>query len=304
MKQTVKPSASQPGTGIDDHLPARDVSFTDRLVTGFALVGPLPPLLLVMVIVFAVGNPVFLSGDNLLNVATQSVVLLLITVGQTLVLITGGFDISVGANVALTSIVSSTVMVAVYGGYPQFEGQALFLGLIAALVVGCLVGLINGIGVAVLQVNPFIVTLATASVFGGVTLLVSGGSEVSGLPPTFTHGLGSGSWLGIPMPVLVSVPLVALVWAVLRWTRFGRHLYAIGSNAISARVAGIRRGRRRPGCGVHHGAHQRHEPSSPELESAGDRRGCGARARGGRRSVPQPRPHEGCTSGGRQWLTP
>lgn len=206
----------------------------------FARLGPLPALLVVLVIVFTAANPSFLGGDNLLSVSTQSVFLLLIALGQMLVLISGGMDLSVGANVALTSIVSATVMSAVYGDTPAFTPDAINAGFWTALVVGLVIGLANGLGVAVLNVNPFIVTLATASVFAGITLLISGGQEVGGLPRTFVYEVGSGSLAGIPVGVLLTVPVVVVLFLALGWTRYGRHLYAIGSNATAARVAGIK----------------------------------------------------------------
>ncbi|SKA79404.1 monosaccharide ABC transporter membrane protein, CUT2 family [Agreia bicolorata] len=206
----------------------------------FALIGPLPPLLLLMIIVFAIANPVFLSSANLITLATQSVFLLLVALGQMLVLVTGGFDLSVGANVALTSIVSASVMVAVYGDIDEYSGDAMWAGFFTAIVVGLVVGLVNGAGVAFLKVNAFIVTLASTSVFTGITLVISAGSEINGLPRAFTHEIGSGDVAGVPILVLLTLPVVLVLFVVLRWTRYGRHLYAIGGNPTAAKVAGVR----------------------------------------------------------------
>lgn len=207
----------------------------------FASAGPLPLLLVLLIAVFAVGNPVFLSNENLQSVATQSVYLLLIALAQMLILITGGFDLSVGANVALTSVSSSLVMRAVYGGVEGYSGEAVLWGFTTSMVVGLVVGLANGIGVAVLKVNAFIVTLATMSIFTGATMLVSGGSEVSGLPRLFTHEIGSGRLFGaIPIPFLLALPIVIALLVLLRWTKYGKSVFAIGGNPLAARVAGIR----------------------------------------------------------------
>lgn len=216
------------------------LTFGQRIVSGFALFGALPPLLLIMIIVFALANPIFLTPGNLITLATQAVFLLLVSLGQMVVLITGGFDLSVGSNVALTSVVSATVMAAVYGGMEEFTGEAVWSGFFIVLAVGLIVGLVNGIGVAFLKVNAFIVTLASMSIFAGITLVFSGGSQISGLPRFFTHEIGSGSLGGFPIPVLMTIPVIIIMLVVLRWTRFGRHLYAIGGNPNAATVSGIR----------------------------------------------------------------
>jgi ribose/xylose/arabinose/galactoside ABC-type transport system permease subunit len=205
----------------------------------FARIGALPIVLLAVIVVFAAASPVFLTAQNLSSLASQSVFLLLIATAQLIVLIAGGFDLSVGANVALTSVASATVTSAVYGGYPEFEGQAILWGAITALVVGAGVGLLNGFGVAVLKVNPFIVTLATSGIVAGVAIIVSRGQQITGLPPAYTHVVGSGSVIGIPWLLILSVPVVLVVHVLLSRTRFGRRIYALGGNPVAASVAGI-----------------------------------------------------------------
>lgn len=226
--------------GTKELVGANKLTFGQRAVSGFALFGALPPLLLIMIVVFAIANPIFLTPNNLVTLATQAVFLLLVSLGQMVVLITGGFDLSVGSNVALTSIVSATVMAAVYGGYEEFTAEAVWSGFFMVLLVGLVVGLVNGIGVAFLKVNAFIVTLASMSIFAGITLVISGGSQISGLPRFFTHEIGSGNIGGFPIPVLMTLPVVIVMLVVLRWTRYGRHLYAIGGNPNAAKVSGIR----------------------------------------------------------------
>lgn len=221
-----------------DRTPA--VGLPHLLVRGFVRLGPLPPILIALLIFFTFANSTFISSDNLLSVSEQGVFLLLVSLGQMMVLVSGGFDLSVGANVALTSIISSSVMATVYGGVSRFSTLSIIDGLLVALAVGLVVGLSNGIGVAFLGVNPFIVTLATSSVFAGVTLLVSGGEEVGGLPRAYVYDIGSGSFAGIPLLVLFTLPVVIALFVLLSLTRYGRQLYAIGGNPSSARVAGVR----------------------------------------------------------------
>jgi len=201
--------------------------------------GALPVALIICVIVFQMGNPRFLSSANLLNMLQQGVFLMLIAFGQMLVLLAGGFDLSVGAVVALTSIVSAQVMVAVAAAYPDAPGLAIAAGFFATLTVGIVCGLINGLGVAILKVNAFIVTLATASIFGGITLVISQGLQVSGLPRDFVYGIGSGFLLGLPVSAFLAAPALVIVYLLVCHMRFGRYLYAIGSNIRSAVVAGV-----------------------------------------------------------------
>lgn len=205
----------------------------------FARVGALPAVLVAVIVVFAAASPVFFTPQNFSSLASQSVFLLLIATGQLIVLIAGGFDLSVGANVALTSVASATVTSAVYGGVTEFEGQALVWGAVTALLVGAGVGLLNGLGVAVLKVNPFIVTLATSGIVAGIAVIVSRGQQVTGLPPLYTDAVGSGTVAGIPWLLILSVPVVLIVHLVLSSTRFGRRVYAVGGNAVAASVAGI-----------------------------------------------------------------
>jgi ribose transport system permease protein len=202
-------------------------------------IGILPVLIVIAVAVFGYGNPLFLGHENLVNILQQSVYLLLIALGQMMVLVSGGFDLSVGATVALTSIVSSMVMLMVGGGSPDASFLVVGIGAIAAIAIGALAGTVNAIGVSILRVNPFIVTLATASIFEGVTMLLSQGMEISGLPDFFVYTIGSGRIAGIPISVIFAVPTALIVYLIVDWTRFGRYLYATGSNPRATFVAGI-----------------------------------------------------------------
>lgn len=201
--------------------------------------GALPIILLVFIVVFQIGNPRFLSSANTINMLQQGVFLMLIAFGQMLVLIAGGFDLSVGSVVALTSIISAQVMVAVSAAFPESSLLPIAAGFLAMVCTGVFAGLINGFGVAVLKVNAFIVTLATASIFRGMTLLISQGVQVSGLPRDFVYKIGSGFVFGIPVSVLIAAPALVLIYILVHQMKFGRYIYAIGSNIKSAIVAGV-----------------------------------------------------------------
>lgn len=217
----------------------RIATFSQRAAKKIMVFGALPLVLLICIVIFQIGNPRFLSAANTINMSQQSVYLMLIAFGQMVVLMAGGFDLSVGAVVALTSIVSSKAMVAVSIIYPDAMWLAISAGFFSTLAVGLIAGFINGIGVAVLGVNAFVVTLATASIFQGVTLVISQGIQVGGLPRDFVYTIGAGFIAGIPVSALIAAPVLFSVYVLIHRMRFGRYIFAIGSNIKSAVVAGI-----------------------------------------------------------------
>jgi ribose transport system permease protein len=201
----------------------------------------LPFLFLVALIVFAMSAPGFYTVDNQLNVSRQSVYLMLVALAQLIVLVGGGIDLSVGTIVALSSVSAAMTMSGIYdNGNGGSAVWAITAGTLVAIAVGAIVGLINGIGTALLRIPSFMMTLGMSSVVFGVALLVSGGVPVYGLPPEFGETFGYGTFLGIPAPVLVVVGAIALVYVLLEWTRYGRHLYAIGGNPRAAALSGVR----------------------------------------------------------------
>lgn len=205
----------------------------------FVRLGTLPFLLVVAVVVFSLMSDNFLTGRNLLNVVRQSVYLAIVSMGQMLALLTGGFDLSVGTILALTSVVGASAMVAVLGAFPDAVGTAILLGCLAGIAAGTAVGVVNGFGVAVFGVSPFIMTLGMASVGFGIALYMTGGVPVYGMPQEFGDIFGFGSWLGIPTPIYVAAALAALLAVVLYQTPLGRYLYAVGGNVKAARLSGI-----------------------------------------------------------------
>ncbi|AWB07984.1 ABC transporter permease (plasmid) [Azospirillum humicireducens] len=209
----------------------------------FIRLGVLPFFLTAALIVFTLASDRFLTADNLVNVMRQSVYLVLISLGQMTVLITGGFDLAVGATVALTSVVAALVMAALGPMFPDAPALVIALGALAGFGVAALVGLANGTGVALFGVSPFIMTLGVSSVAAGGSLFLTGGVPVSGLPTEFADLFGFGRWLGIPVPVLVAAVAIAIAWVVMTRTRTGAHLYAVGGNIKAAKLSAIHTGR-------------------------------------------------------------
>ena len=186
----------------------------------------------------AVGQ--FPHQRNLLNVARQSTYLTMVSMGQMFALLTGGFDLSVGTTLAVTSVVGATG----HGGgatrpCPTAVALAIALGLLAGFGAGLSIGIVNGIGVALFNVSPFMMTLGMASIGFGIALYLTGGVPVYGMPPEFGDIFGFGSWLGIPAPVYVTVALIVLLYLLVNWTRLGRYFYAVGGNIKAARLSGI-----------------------------------------------------------------
>jgi ribose/xylose/arabinose/galactoside ABC-type transport system permease subunit len=204
-----------------------------------ARLGVLPLLLAAAVIVFSLLSPHFLSGQNLLNVARQSTFLAMVAMGQMLALLTGGFDLSVGKTLAITSVIGAMVMSATKGIFPDAVGLSIALGMLAGIAAGTLVGIVNGIGVALFNVSPFMMTLGTASISFGIALTLTSGVPVYGMPDAFGNIFGFGLFLDIPAPVYVTALLYVALYILLSWTAMGRYFYAIGGNFKASVLSGI-----------------------------------------------------------------
>jgi ribose transport system permease protein len=187
--------------------------------------------LLALVIVLSFATPAFLSQYNMSVVARQASFVGLIALGQTLVLLIGGIDLSVGAAAGLSAIFGSLLLTQTgVNPYAVLPITALF-----GMVLGC----INGFFVACLRLNPFIVTLASWEVFAGVTLVITKGYPIRPLGEQFRI-FGQGNILGIPIPVVIFLLAGAILSYMLARTRFGRNIYAVGGNRDAAELVGIR----------------------------------------------------------------
>lgn len=208
------------------------------LLSTFLRVGVLPFLLAAAIIVFSSLSDQFLSTQNLVNLIRQSVYLILVSMGQMLALATGGFDLSVGTILALTSVVSASVMSTLASDGASVT-SALLQGCGAGIAAGSAVGLVNGLGIALGRVSPFIMTLGVQSIGMGVALALTGGVPVSGIPDAFGDIFGFGSILGVPVPVAVTAVMVVAMYVLMTRTATGTHLLAVGGNAKAATLSGI-----------------------------------------------------------------
>jgi len=198
-------------------------------------VGPLAALIAVYILFTILSPETFGRTQNLVTMARQTVVVGIAAAGMTLVIISGGIDLSVGFVMGLAAVVMARAMQMLTGMPP---GVALGLGLVAAFAVSLVPGLINGLLIARLRVPAFIGTLGMYGVARGTGFLAAGGTTVPVNDP-WLFTMGSGKLWGVPIPVLITVALVIAMHYVLSQTRFGQYTYAIGGNRTAALRAGI-----------------------------------------------------------------
>jgi len=203
---------------------------TIRRLTQSPLVLPLVGLIVVSILMgFASEN--FFSASNILNVLRQVSINAILAVGMTMVILTGGIDLSVGAVMALAGTICAGLMVNM--------GMPGSVGLVGGLLVGLSLGLFNGLLVAWGRMPAIIVTLATMGIARGLGLIYSGGYPISGLP-SWISWFGIGRVGDIPVPVILMVIIYIVAWVLLERTPFGRHVYAIGGNETAARLSGVK----------------------------------------------------------------
>lgn len=192
--------------------------------------GPLIGLILIIVIL-SIMNPSFLAISNILNVLRQVSISALIAFGMTFVILTGGIDLSVGSTLALTGAIAASLLA---GGYDPI------LSMVIALVLGFILGAVNGIVITKGKVAPFIATLATMTIYRGLTLVFTDGKPISGLGDHASFQLfGKGYFLGIPVPVVTTILMFFIFYFILHNTTFGRKVYAVGGNEEAAKLSGI-----------------------------------------------------------------
>ncbi len=201
---------------------------------------PILICLIVIFLFFGIYEPKFLSGSNMVNIFRNSSYLIIVAIGQMLVLIMQGFDLSVGSVMALSSITTAITMVEVGKVYPEHLFLIMFCGIVAALIVGSLVGIVNGVCVAFLRVPAFMVTVATSSISTGIALSITTGVPIYGMPDEFTRGLAQLKLLNLPIIIFIAFFIVIILWFIMNWTKLGKYFYAVGGNEFASHVSGIR----------------------------------------------------------------
>ena len=197
----------------------------------------------------SMATPHFLTAGNIANVARQTAVTTILAAGQTFVILSAGIDLSVAATAGLSASVAAVLMTSQVQILGIPIGPVPFgVGMVIALMVGLLVGLLNGLIITKGRIPDFIATLGMLTTLRGVALLVTGGlpvpshltaTELKGYLPPALIWLGAGDIFGIPVAGLIALGVIILGWLILRYTAFGRAVYAIGGNREAARVSGI-----------------------------------------------------------------
>ncbi len=186
-------------------------------------------VIVLVAVAFSVINRLFLLPDNLINIARQMAVTAIVSVGMTFVMISGDIDVGVGGVACLTGMIVSLAMK---------SGVNMWLALVFGLLVGAMLGAVNGLLVTSFSLPSMVVTLAMMNFANGVASILTGGTAVYGLPDEFLF-IGRGSLLFIPSQVIIMAVLAVAGVIVLRKTPFGRHVYAIGGNKEVAKLSGI-----------------------------------------------------------------
>ncbi|UXV32994.1 ABC transporter permease subunit [Mammaliicoccus sciuri] len=188
--------------------------------------------LILLIVVISIMNSAFLDLSNLLNLLRQVSINGLIAFGMTFVILTGGIDLSVGSILALSSAFTAILIT---------SGLDPIVALIVGVLGGFLLGVCNGVLVTFGSMAPFIATLATMTIFRGLTLVVTDGNPITNLGDSYMFQLfGKGYFFGIPVPAVTMIIVFIILAIILQKTTFGRHTYAIGGNEVASKISGIK----------------------------------------------------------------
>jgi ribose transport system permease protein len=179
---------------------------------------------------FALASPEFLSPRNLSNIALQSAALIIVSLGMTLVILTEGIDLSLGAVLGLAGVVMGLLLVS--------QNTTLAAAIGAAVLIGLVAGLCNGALVAYAGMPPFLVTLGVYGIAQSLAMVLTEGNSVTGLPPA-VRWFNEGGAFGVPVPILAMAAVFGVTWVLLYRTRFGRYVFAIGGNRRALELAGV-----------------------------------------------------------------
>lgn len=186
-------------------------------------------ILVVLIVIMAIINPVFLTLNNIMNIARQVSIVAIAGIGMTYVLISAEIDLSVGSLVGLTGVIAAMAMK---------EGMPIAVACLLAIAVSVFCGFMNGVIHTYVKIPSFIVTMGMMNIARGAVLVLTNSYPVTGLPEEFKM-LGRGYMLGIPIPVVLMFACYIIGYFVLKYMRFGRSIYAIGGNIEAARLSGI-----------------------------------------------------------------
>lgn len=186
-------------------------------------------ILVVLVAILAFINPVFLTPNNLMNIARQVSIVAIVGIGMSYVLISAEIDLSVGSLVGLTGVVAAMAMK---------DGMPIMVACLFAILISVFCGFLNGVIHTYIKIPSFIVTMGMMNIARGAVLVLTNSYPVTGLPEGFKM-VGRGYILGIPIPVVVMLACYIVGFFVLKYTKFGRSIYAIGGNLEAARLSGI-----------------------------------------------------------------
>ncbi|MGO1469359.1 MULTISPECIES: ABC transporter permease [Bacillota] len=182
-----------------------------------------------LLIFFSIKNPKFMSFANITNILRQISVIGIATVGMTMIIITGGIDLSIGSTIALTSVIMAKLLVSGIGIIPA---------ILITLLAGAVLGMINALLINKINIPPLIATLGTVTIYRGIAYIITGGMSVYGFPESFRF-IGQG-YIGIlPAPVLIQIMVYGIGFFILYKTAMGRHIYGIGSNEGASYLSGI-----------------------------------------------------------------
>lgn len=188
-------------------------------------------LFILLIALFSILSPFFLSIDNLINIFVQQAYVIVAAVGLSFVMISGGIDLSIGYQMSLVGVITSILMM-------NFEFPV-YLAVLIGIAIGTLLGLINGLLSNTLKIHPLIVTLGSSLMFQGLSYTISGSKQIINLPASFKF-LGQGYVGIIPFSVILMIIIVLVADFILHKTYFGRYIYAMGSNTEGAHLAGVK----------------------------------------------------------------
>lgn len=187
-------------------------------------------ILIAIITIFSISSSNFLTVNNILNVLRQVSVISILTAGMTFVIISGGMDLTVGAYLGLTGVIAAKFM--------SDMGMPIFISILLTVIIVTFFGVITGLLIVALNVSAIVITLGMMTVVRGLAYIISGGLPIYSIPDSIIY-LGQGYILGIPVPVIIMLILVALMGFILKKSYFGRYIYAIGGNVDAAKLAGI-----------------------------------------------------------------